>query len=85
MFISRTNNLLDHIFIGNEIHIKIGGDHGWSSYKESFQICNTLNPNSKDNTVVFNIFDAKDRKINSKTALTQYKCDIADLQLSQWR
>ena len=44
----------------NEVHIKIGGDHGRQSYKESLQVCNTHNPNSKDNIVVFNIFEAKD-------------------------
>ena len=44
----------------NEVHVKIGGDHGRQSYKESLRVCNTHNPNSKDNTVVFNIFEAKD-------------------------
>lgn len=33
--------------MNNEIHVKIGGDHGGGSFKLSFQICNTKNPNSK--------------------------------------
>ena len=36
----------------NEIHIKIGGDHGGGSFKISFQVANVENPNQKDNTVV---------------------------------
>ena len=78
--------MVDHAFIENEeIHIKIDGDHGLSSYKESFQVCNTKNPNSKENTIVFNFFQAKDKKANLKTALLQYKTEMQDLQLSQWR
>ena len=45
----------------------------------------TANPNSKQNTIVFNILEAKDRKTNLKTALTQYKPQVADLQVTQWR
>ena len=40
----------------NEIHVKIGGDHGGKSFKMSYQCCNTLHPNSKGNTMVFSIF-----------------------------
>ena len=78
--------MVNHNFIqDNEVHIKIGGDHGRQSYKESLQVCNTHNPNSKDNTVVFNIFEAEDYKPNLKTALNQYHEEIAQLQRSQWR
>ena len=52
-------------FIKNEIHIKIGGDHGGGSFKMSFQVANVENPNRKDNTVVFSIFEAKDVSISS--------------------
>ena len=45
----------------------------------------THNPNSKDNTVVFNIFEAKDYKPNVKTALNQFHEEIAQLRRSQWR
>ena len=40
-------------FIKNEIHIKIGGDHGVGSFKMTFKVANVENPNRKDNTVVF--------------------------------
>ena len=47
-----------------EIWLKIGGDKGGKSVKSSFQICNTPNPNSVQNTVVFSVFQAKDTPIN---------------------
>ena len=52
--------LINYPFIKNEIHLKIGGDHGDGSLKTSFQVANVVNPNRKDNTVVFSIFEAKD-------------------------
>ena len=45
--------IINYTFIKNEIHIKIGGDHGVGSFKMSFQVANVENPNRKDNTVVF--------------------------------
>ena len=45
--------IINYPFIKNEIHIKIGGDHGVGSFKMSFQVANVENPNRKDNTVVF--------------------------------
>ena len=45
--------MINYPFIKNEIHIKIGGDHGVGSFKMSFQVANVENPNRKDNTVVF--------------------------------
>ena len=45
----------------DEIHVKIGGDHGGGSFKISYQLCNTSKPNNKDNTVVFSLFEAKDK------------------------
>ena len=71
--------------INGEIHIKIGGDHGDKSFKIEYQICNRENPNSKENTVVFCTFEAKDKKINLKTALLQFRDEITDLQRSVWR
>lgn len=65
--------------------MKIGGDHSQKSYKEAFQICNVASPNSKDNTIVFCLFEAKDRKTNLKIALSQYKEEIDMLQASTWR
>ena len=61
----RSNMIIIYPFIKNEIHIKIGGDHGGGSFKMSFQVANVENPNRKDNTVVFSIFEAKDVSISS--------------------
>ena len=61
----RSNLISNYSFIKNEIHIKIGGDHGGGSFKMSFQVANVENPNRKDNTVVFSIFEAKDVSISS--------------------
>ena len=52
--------LINYPFIKNEIHLKIGGDHGGDSFKMSLQVTNIDNPNQKDNTVVFSIFEEKD-------------------------
>ena len=48
----KENNLLfQHCFIPeNEIHVKIGGDHGDKSFKMSYKISNFRNPNRKDNS-----------------------------------
>ena len=45
--------IINYRFIKNEIHIKIGGDHGVGSFKMSFQVAHVENSNRKDNTVVF--------------------------------
>ena len=71
--------------MSDEIHVKIGGDHGRGSFKMNFQICNTEKPNSPENTICFVLFEAKDRKENLKTALSRYKDDVNDLQSSVWR
>ena len=71
--------------MNEEVHIKIGGDHGGGSFKMSYQLCNQKNPNSQSNTVVFNVFEAKDNKLNLKTALSQYKNSITDIQKTSWR
>ena len=69
----------------NEIHLKIGGDHGGKSFKACFQVLNTEKPNSKENTTVFSIFEAKDYKANLKTGLGIYTNQIDDLQNSTWK
>ncbi|XP_057313753.1 uncharacterized protein LOC130655069 isoform X2 [Hydractinia symbiolongicarpus] len=70
--------------MNNEIHVKIGGDHGGGSFKLSFQICNTKNPNSKSNTVVFSIFEAKDRRSNLKIGTSRFTEQIDRLQSSKF-
>ena len=52
-----------HTFITpGEVHVKIGGDHGGNSFKMCYQIANINNPNRKENTVVFSLFEAKDSR-----------------------
>ena len=77
--------LINYPFIKNEIHLKIGGDHGGGNYKMSFQVANVVNPNRKDNTVVFSIFEAKDYRVNIKLALERFKIQIKELQESTWQ
>ena len=69
----------------DEVHIKVGGDHGGGSFKMSFQVANVVNPNSKENTVVFSVFEAKDYRINIKLSLERFKSQINELQVSKWQ
>ena len=77
--------LTDRQNMNNEIHVKIGGDHGGKSFKACYQICNTSAPNSKDNTVVFSIFEAKDIRQNLRTGLSYFKNQVDDIQTSKWK
>ena len=78
--------LVQHSFLkDNEIHVKIGGDHGDGSFKLSYQITNVSHPNSTDNTVVFSIFEAKDYRSNVKIGLTRFQEQINALQTMKWR
>ena len=65
----------------NEVHMKIGGDHGGGSFKMSYQIANVVNPN----TIVFSLFEAKDYRINMKTGLSRFAQQIDELQSMMWR
>ena len=77
--------LVQHSFIkDNEIHVKIGGDHGGGSFK-LYQIANVSHPNSTDNTVVFSIFEAKDYRSTIKIGLTRFQQQINALQTMKWR
>ena len=64
---------------------KIGGDHGSGSFKMGLQIVNTDNPNSKDNTIIFSIFEAKDYRINILVGLQRFTKQVNDLQEMSWR
>ena len=77
--------IINYPFIKNEIHLKIGGDHGGASFKTSFQVANVENPNRKNNTVVFSIFEAKDYCVNIKLALERFKTQMKELQESTWQ
>ena len=74
--------LITYPFIKNEINHKIGGDHGGGSFKMSFQVDNVENPNRKDNTVVFSIFEAKYYRVKIKLAFEHFKIQIKELQES---
>ena len=65
--------------------MKIGGDHGGGSFKMSLQIVNTANPNSKDNAIIFSIFEEKDYRINILEGLQRFRKQVKDLQEMSWR
>ena len=52
--------------------------------KMSHQIANVKNPNSKNNTTVFSLFEAKDRRPNLKVGLTRFTEQIDILQAMRW-
>jgi hypothetical protein len=45
-----------------------------------YQLLNTDKPNSKENTIVFNLFEAKDYRCNLKLTLTRFVNQIDNLQ-----
>ncbi|CAH1240842.1 Hypp6116 [Branchiostoma lanceolatum] len=63
-----------------ELWIKVLGDHGGGSFKVAFQVLNKDSPNSKSNTVVFSIFNAKDSMENLATGMGRFSKEIAELQ-----
>ncbi|XP_078682191.1 uncharacterized protein LOC144916742 [Branchiostoma floridae x Branchiostoma belcheri] len=50
-----------------------------------FQALNKVHPNSKDNTTIFCVFEAKDYRENLTTALQRFKTDIQAIQGHRWR
>ena len=70
--------------MNDEIHVKIVGDHGGGSFKTNYQICNTDKPNSKDNTLVFSLFEAKDYRSNLKIGLSRFRQQIDEIQAMNW-
>ena len=68
----------------NEIHVKIGGDHGGPTFKQCYEVVNCESPNSKDNTCIFSTFDGKDYRVNLVTALSRFTNQIDELQTSSW-
>ena len=75
-----TKTFVDYKSMQNEVHIKIGGDHGGGSFKMAFQNANVLNPNRGTNTTVFSSFNGKDTKANLKTCLARFKPHVNMLQ-----
>ena len=79
------NGLLLFESDSEDVHIKIGGDHGGDSFKQCFQVVNVKNPNSKENTMVFSMFEAKDYRSNLEIALKMYYEQIHALQSMTWK
>ena len=75
----------DDVIPSNEIWIKLGGDKGGGTFKMTFQICNTQNPNSPSNTYIFSIFMAYDSVTNLHIGLDKYTEQVKDLQKTKWR
>ena len=73
------------IIPSDEVWVKLGGDKGATTFKMSFQIVHTPNPNSVENTCVFTVFEAKDTTSNLLVALERYKPQISSLQTQSWR
>ena len=77
--------LVEYPFIGDAIHIKIGGDHGGGSFKLVYQICNTRNPNSLANTVVIEMCQAKDYHENLGTGIIRYRDQVVTLEQTTYK
>ena len=78
--------MVERDIFNDEIHVKIVRDHGGGSFKMSYQICNTSKLNSKDNTVVFSLFEAKDKpRANMKIGLLRYKAQADILRSMEWQ
>ena len=58
---------------------------GGGTFKMCFQLCNTENPNSPQNTCVFSIFEAPDTYTNLWIALDRFKEQIPNLESHTWR
>ena len=58
---------------------------GGGTFKMCFQLCNTINPNSPQNTCVFSVFEAPDTYANLWIALHQFKEQIPKLEEKRWR
>ena len=84
--ILRLNNLTWHDIIPErEIWIKLGGDKGGNSFKLTFQIVNTLHPNSPYNAHILLAFQAGDSYTNLKIAMESCRSQIIELQAKTWR
>ena len=66
----------------DEVWVKIGGNNGGSSFKLSFQIANTTNPNAICNTIPFLVFGAPDSVENLTMTLKPYCAQVKQLEKS---
>ena len=71
---------------GDEIWVKIGGDHGKNSLKFTLQVANTAKPNTRHNTLVIAIAAVRDSHENMVRFLEgELGSDIKALQSHSWR
>ena len=69
----------------DEIWVKMGGDHGGGSFKQTLQIANLNNPNSKHNTCLVLICACKDSPSNLRRLLHSYKEQLERLKTMTWK
>ena len=69
----------------DEIHIKIGGDHGGGTFKMSLQIANLKFPNSKRNTHLILMVKCKDSYRNLSRLMLSMDRQIQELKRMRWR
>ena len=63
-----------------KVWIKIGGDHGGSSFKLCLKVCNMEKPNSTENTFAFCCISAQDLYPNLESLTSLYADKIFKLQ-----
>ena len=71
--------------MNEEIHIKIAGDQGGGSFKEILEVLNTACPNSKQNTSIVGMMEAKDYRANLKISVGFFKEQIDEIQKLTWQ
>ena len=69
----------------DQIWLKVGGDHGGGSFKMSLQIANIQSPNSKHNTFMICMANAKDSRHNVREILCTYRKEIDALENMTWK
>lgn len=76
----------DNAIPADEIWVKIGGDHGGGSFKLVVSVVNVENPNSKENSFLVLMTEAKDTNENLRRLLgPPIKEQIADLHAMTWK
>ena len=61
----------------DQIWIKVREDHGGGSFKMPLQIANVQSPNSKHNTFVICMVNAKDYRYNLREILCTYRKEVS--------
>ena len=64
----------------DQIWLKVDGDHSGGSFKMSLQIANIKSPNSKHNTFMICMANAKDSGYNLREILSTYRREIDALE-----